>query len=106
MIDPLSAEAISQNPRRGSEGGKWSKAAAGGGAGGRWRSPVAAQQRCVKVVKITSSRTTAEAGVESPSRTRHPGQGMSQQRPKARGGAAMCNTQALTNSGIEELNWI
>ena len=82
----------------------WSKAAASGGAGGRWRSPVAAQQRCVRVVKITSSRSAAEAGVESPSRTRHPGQGMMQQRPKSQGGAAKCNTQAHTNSGTEELN--
>ena len=61
-----------------------------------------AQQRCVKVVKITSSRTAAKAGVESPSRTRHPGQGMSQQRPRARGGAAMCNTRAHTNREIED----
>ena len=65
---------------------------------------MAAQQRCVKVVKITSSRSAAKAGVESPSRTRHPGQGMLQQRPKARGGAAKRNTQAHTNSEIEELN--
>ena len=54
---------------------------------------MAAQQRCVKVVKITSSRPAAKAGVESPSRTRHPGQGMSQQRPRARGEAATCNTR-------------
>ena len=99
MIDPLSAEAIALNPRR---SGKWFKAAAGGGAGGRWRTPAVAQRRCVKVVKITSSRTGAEAGVESPSRTRRPGQGMSQQRPKAQGG--MCNTQAFANSEIEDLN--
>ena len=104
MIDPLSAEAISRSPRRRSGSEKWSKAAAGGGAGGRWRSPVAAQQRCVKVVKITSSRSAAKAGVESPSRTRHPGQGMLQQRPKSQGGAAKCNTQTHTNSEIEELN--
>ena len=65
---------------------------------------MAAQQRCVKVVKITSSRSAAKAGVESPSKTRHPGQGMLQQRPKSQGGAAKCNTQTHTNSGIEELN--
>ena len=65
---------------------------------------MAAQQRCVKVVKITSSRSAAKAGVESPSRTRHPGQGMLQQRPKLQGGAAKCNTQTHTNSEIEELN--
>ena len=65
---------------------------------------MAAQQRCVKVMKITSSRTAAEAGVESPSRTRHPGQGMLQQRPKSQGGAAKCKTQTHTNIEIEELN--